>query len=68
MDGTSSKYEGVACRHGGSGGKGRNGGLGVVVFADAHSEARKDENINPNASNPLLNSRYWDPLKRAGDQ
>ncbi len=68
MDGTSSKYEGGACRHGGSGGKGRNGGLGVVVFADAHSEARKDENINPNASNPLLNSRYWDPLKRAGDQ
>ena len=68
MDGSAPKYEGVACRHGGSSGKGRNGGLGVVVFADAHSEARKDQNINPSASNPLLNSRYWDPLKIAGDQ
>jgi len=60
--------EGVACRHGGSNGKGRNGGLGVVVFADAHSEARKDQNINPTSANGLLNSRYWDPLKRAGDR
>ncbi len=68
MDGSDAGYEGVACRHGGSKGKGRNGGLGVVVFADAHSEARKDQNINPNAGNPLLNSRYWDPLKRGGDQ
>jgi len=68
MDGTASQYEGVACRHGGSAGNGRNGGLGVVVFADAHSEARKDQNINPSSGNPLLNSRYWDPLKRAGDQ
>jgi prepilin-type N-terminal cleavage/methylation domain-containing protein len=68
MDGSQPSYEGVACRHGGSKGKGRNGGLGVVVFADGHSEARKDQNINPNAANQLLNSRYWDPLKRAGDQ
>ena len=68
MDGSQPEYEGVACRHGGSKGKGRNGGLGVVVFADGHSEARKDQNINPNAGNPLLNSRYWDPLKRAGDR
>jgi len=68
MDGSQSTYQGVACRHGGSNGKGMNGGLGVVVFADAHSEARKDQNINPNKNNQLLNSRYWDPLKLAGDQ
>jgi len=68
MDGSQATYQGVACRHGGSNGKGKNGGLGVVVFADGHSEARKDQNINPNAANQLLNSRYWDPLKRAGDQ
>jgi len=68
MDGSTPLYEGIACRHGGGTGKGINGGLGVVVFADSHSEARKDQNINPQASNPLINSRYWDPLKRAGDQ
>lgn len=70
MDGgpATGQYQGVACRHGGSMGKGMNGGVGVVVFADAHSEARKDQNINPSSSNRLLNSRYWDPLKRAGDQ
>ena len=65
---TGGRYEGVACRHGGSNGNGRNGGLGVVVFADAHSEARKDQNINPTKANGLLNSRYWDPLKIAGDR
>ena len=68
MDGSNSQYEGIACRHGGSGGKGVNGGLGVVVFADGHSEMRKDANINPQASNKLKNSKYWDPLLRAGDQ
>ena len=68
MDGSQPGYEGIACRHGGSKGKGRNGGLGVVVFADGHSEARKDQNINPSGANPLLNSRYWDPLKGAGDK
>ena len=68
MDGSQPGYEGVACRHGGSKGKGKNGGLGVVVFADGHSEARKDQNINPSGANPLLNSRYWDPLKGAGDK
>ena len=47
---------------------------GVVVFADGHSEARKDRNINP-ARNPadggpmgLVNSKHWDPLKAAGDR
>jgi prepilin-type processing-associated H-X9-DG protein len=47
---------------------------GIVVFTDGHSEARKDTNINPPTDpvsgdpNGLTNSRYWDPLKRAGDR
>ncbi|MCW5552957.1 MAG: prepilin-type N-terminal cleavage/methylation domain-containing protein [Verrucomicrobiae bacterium] len=52
----------------------RHRGRGVVVFADGHSEARRDAEINP-PSDPyagrptsLINSRYWDPLKRAGDR
>ncbi len=68
MDGSNPLYEGIACRHGGFGSKGINGGQGVVVFADSHSEARKDANINPQTGNKLKNSRYWDPLLRAGDQ
>ena len=68
MAGSDAGYEGIACRHGGSGSRHINGGLGVVVFADSHSEARKDANINPQASNLLKNSRYWDPLQRAGAQ
>jgi prepilin-type processing-associated H-X9-DG protein len=47
---------------------------GNILFADGHSESRKDADINPPA-NPLSgdyralkNSRYWDPLKRAGEQ
>jgi len=46
---------------------------GVVVFTDSHAEARKDATINPpvdpGSGDPkgLTNSRYWDPLKRAGD-
>jgi len=52
----------------------RHNNNGVVVFVDGHSEARKDELINPPADpisgNPaaLTNSRFWDPLKRAGDK
>jgi len=68
MDGTQTSYQGIACRHGGSGSKNINGGLGVVVFADSHSEARKDGDINPQGSNQLKNSRYWDPAQRAGTQ
>ena len=68
MDGSDTGYEGIACRHGGNPGKNINGALGVVVFADSHSEARKDANINPQSTNQLKNSRYWDPLVRAGDQ
>jgi len=68
MDGSDPGYEGIACRHGGSSAKNLTSSLGVVVFADSHSEARKDVNINPQKSDQLKNSRYWDPLQRAGDQ
>jgi prepilin-type N-terminal cleavage/methylation domain-containing protein len=57
-------YEGVEPK--------RHLGQAVVSFNDGHSEARKSEMINPPA-NPadgtakaLLNSRYWDPVQRAG--
>lgn len=63
---TSHKYEGVdASRH---------NQRGNVVFVDGHSEARKDADVNPQADPEsggnagLINSRYWDPLKRAGDK
>ena len=52
----------------------RHGNIGVVGFTDGHSEARKDKQINPpvdpRSGNVLglINSRYWDPLKRAGDR
>jgi prepilin-type N-terminal cleavage/methylation domain-containing protein len=52
----------------------RHGNIGVVVFTDGHSEARKDNQINPPVdprsgdTRGLINSRYWDPLKRAGDR
>ena len=58
-------YEGVEHR--------RHNGVGVVAFSDGHGEARKDANINPpidpitGLADGLINSRYWDPLKRAGD-
>ncbi len=50
----------------------RHLGQGAVAFNDGHAETRKSQNINP-AANPadhtaraLVNSRYWDPLQRAG--
>jgi prepilin-type N-terminal cleavage/methylation domain-containing protein len=54
----------------------RHRGLGVMVFADAHSEARRDKDINPwrdpafGGADPrgLINSKYWDPLQRAGSR
>jgi prepilin-type N-terminal cleavage/methylation domain-containing protein/prepilin-type processing-associated H-X9-DG protein len=52
----------------------RHRNSGVAVFADGHAEPRKDAAINPpvdpGAGDPkgLINSRYWDPLKRAGDR
>jgi hypothetical protein len=52
----------------------RHLGLAVASFNDGHSEALKSENLNPPA-NPadgsvksLNNSKYWDPLMRAGDR
>jgi prepilin-type N-terminal cleavage/methylation domain-containing protein len=42
----------------------RHKGIGVVVFVDGHSEARRDQNINPPFSCNLLNGKYWDPLRR----
>jgi prepilin-type N-terminal cleavage/methylation domain-containing protein len=47
---------------------------GVVVFTDGHAEARKDSMINPPADpmsgdpKGLINSKYWDPLRRAGNK
>ena len=51
----------------------RHRSTGVVGFVDGHAEARKDAQINPPADpisgdpKGLINSRYWDPYKRAGD-
>jgi len=52
----------------------RHLGASVVVFNDGHSEVRKDAQINP-PMNPgsgntkgLINSQYWDPLQRGGNQ
>jgi prepilin-type N-terminal cleavage/methylation domain-containing protein len=59
-------YEGVEPK--------RHLGEAVISFNDGHSEARKSVNINPPA-NPadhqaaaLINSQYWDPLQRGGQQ
>lgn len=68
MDGSNPLYEGVACRHLVAHGKGRNGGLGVIVFVDCHAEARPDQKINPPSEGSLVNSKYWDPQQRAGDR
>ena len=50
----------------------RHSGVGVVNFADGHSEARKNDKINPlndpPSMNALINSQYWDPKQRAGAQ
>jgi len=53
--------------------KSRHRGGGVVSFNDGHSEVRKDSQINPprdpafGDAKGLINSKYWDPLQRAGD-
>ena len=68
----SHQYEGLDTRRH-NGGK-WPGGVGNVAFSDGHSESRKDANINPPAdpiaksSKSLINSKYWDPLQRAGDR
>jgi len=52
----------------------RHGKRGNVVFFDGHSEGRRDADINPQAdplrggNAALINSKYWDPLKRAGEK
>jgi prepilin-type N-terminal cleavage/methylation domain-containing protein len=59
-------YEGVEPK--------RHLGTAVVSFNDGHSEARKSQTINPpanpadRAAKSLINSQYWDPLRRAGDR
>ncbi len=52
----------------------RHSPQGVIVFTDGHSEARKDSQINPpidpqsGDARGLINSRFWDPLQRGGNQ
>lgn len=52
----------------------RHLGNGVVVFNDGHAEARKNLSINPpkdpylGGPPSIINSRYWDPLQRAGSR
>jgi len=53
----------------------RHKGTGIVVFADSHAEARKDAQINPPVdplgsgnSKAVVNSQFWDPIQRAGNQ
>ena len=59
-------YEGVEPK--------RHLGTAVISFNDGHSEARKSTLIDPPAnphdgsSKALVNSRYWDPLQRGGQQ
>jgi prepilin-type N-terminal cleavage/methylation domain-containing protein/prepilin-type processing-associated H-X9-DG protein len=50
----------------------RHKNTGIALFTDGHSESRKDSAINPpidpgtGGAQGLINSRYWDPLQRAG--
>jgi prepilin-type N-terminal cleavage/methylation domain-containing protein len=63
---TSRAFEGIEPK--------RHIGTAVVGFNDGHSEVRKDSQINPPAdpgsgnAKGLINSQYWDPLQRAGNQ
>jgi len=63
---SSHSFEGIEHR--------RHNGVGVVAFTDGHCETRKDAKINPpvdpstGSADGLVNSRYWDPLKRAGER
>ena len=64
---SSQQYEGVYVL--------RHKGVGIVVFADSHAEARKDAQINPpvdplgsGSAKAVINSRFWDPTQRAGGQ
>jgi len=73
VNSSSQQFEGVDTRRH-NGGK-WPGGVGNIAFADAHAESRKDININPptdplggGSSQCLANSRFWDPLQRAGSR
>jgi prepilin-type N-terminal cleavage/methylation domain-containing protein/prepilin-type processing-associated H-X9-DG protein len=52
----------------------RHRSTGNVAFNDGHAESRKDSQINPprdpgfGDARGLINSRYWDPLKRGGNR
>jgi prepilin-type N-terminal cleavage/methylation domain-containing protein len=52
----------------------RHRNIGLMVFTDGHAEARKDAAINPPVDpgaggvQGVINSKYWDPLKRGGDR
>ena len=66
---SSGQYEGIDTRrHNG----GKFPGSGNVGFADGHAESKKESDINPpvdpqsGGNSGLINSRYWDPLQRAG--
>jgi prepilin-type N-terminal cleavage/methylation domain-containing protein/prepilin-type processing-associated H-X9-DG protein len=69
---SSGQYEGIdTTRHNG----GKFPGSGNVSFADGHAESKKEADINPprdplggGSSQCLVNSRYWDPLQRAGQR
>jgi len=59
-------YEGVD--------RNRHRKTGNVAFNDGHAESRKDAQINPprdpgfGDARGLINSRFWDPLKRGGNR
>jgi prepilin-type N-terminal cleavage/methylation domain-containing protein len=66
MDPANSRYKGFEGID-----RSRHRDVGVVVFNDGHSEARKDKQINPirdpdyGDAKGLVNVRFWDPLKRS---
>jgi prepilin-type N-terminal cleavage/methylation domain-containing protein/prepilin-type processing-associated H-X9-DG protein len=63
---TSGQFEGVDPK--------RHSGRAVAAFNDGHTEIRKSDAINPPAdpgnggAEGLVNSQFWDPLQRAGQQ
>jgi prepilin-type N-terminal cleavage/methylation domain-containing protein len=63
---TSQAFEGIDIE--------RHRTTGIAVFNDGHAEVRKNAKVNPPAdpgsgsARGLINSRYWDPLQRGGQQ
>lgn len=68
---SSGQYEGIDTRRHNNG---RFPGSGNMSFTDGHAESKKESTINPpvdpqdGGNAGLINSRYWDPLKRGGDR